>query len=186
MTRTDGRAAEQTIGLPSGLVQLRPHDPVWLDLFEQERRSLVEKIGQHVLQIEQVGSTSIPGLPAKPIIDIAVAVESFEDSAVCIEPLAELGYRYRGELGIPRRHFFSKGDPRTHHLHMLEIGSAEWRNHLLFRDYLRAHPGTARAYAVLKQDLAGRFADNREAYTEGKSEFIRGILSLADVWMQAG
>jgi GrpB-like predicted nucleotidyltransferase (UPF0157 family) len=69
---------------------------------------------------------------------------------------------------------------------MLEIGSAEWRNHLLFRDYLRAHPGTARAYAVLKQDLAGRFADNREAYTEGKSEFIRGILSLADVWMQAG
>lgn len=182
----DGRTIDQIIGLAPGSVQLRPYDPAWSYLYELERQELMERIGPHALAIEHIGSTAIPGIPSKPILDIAIAVTSFEEADVCVEPLADISYEYKGESGVPKRRFFSKGNPRTHHLHILEIESAEWANHLLFRDYLRAHPGTASAYALLKLDLAGRFANDREAYTDGKIEFIHGILRLAEVWKHAG
>ena len=97
------------LGLARGTVALEPYDDRWPTLFRTEEAELQIAIGAYVLDIQHVGSTSILGIPAKPIIDIAVAVNNFEAAAVCIAPLAALGYLYRGEAGIPRRHYFPKG-----------------------------------------------------------------------------
>ena len=167
------------LGLARGTVALYPYSDEWPALFRAEAAQLQAAIGTHVLDIQHVGSTSIPGLPAKPILDIGVAVENFEAATVCIQPLEALGYRYRGEMGIPRRHYFVKGDPVTHHLHMNEISSADWQQQIAFRDYLRHHPEQVDAYARLKARLADQFPDARLAYTESKSGFIAGILQKA-------
>ncbi len=133
-----------------------------------------------VLDVQHIGSTSIPGMPAKPILDIGVAVANFEEAVRCIPLMEQLGYSYKGENGIPRRHYFVKGEPRTHHLHMLEAASEEWKNHLLFRDYLRGNAEAARAYANLKRQLAASFAADREAYQTGKERFINAVLRQAN------
>jgi GrpB-like predicted nucleotidyltransferase (UPF0157 family) len=167
------------LGLESGVVRLSPYQPTWQRLFEEEKEQLQQAVGRYVLDIQHVGSTSIPGLAAKPILDIAVAVHNFEAATVCIGPIERLGYAYRGEFGIPRRHYFTKGEPRTHHLHMNEIDSVDYENQILFRDYLIGHPDVAQAYAELKLDLARRFAAGRDAYLAGKAPFIEHILALA-------
>ena len=124
------------LGLPSGQIQLSPYEPGWQILFLEERDRLQASIGEYILDIQHIGSTSIPGMPAKPILDIGIAVTNFEEAVRCIPPMEKLGYRYKGENGIPRRHYFVKGDPRTFHVHMVEIESEGWRSNLLFRDYL--------------------------------------------------
>ena len=116
---------------------------------------------------------------AKPILDIGIAVAAFEEAVRCIPPMEKLGYTYKGENGIPRRHYFVKGAPRTHHVHMFEIESQEWRSHLLFRDYLIKNPATAGEYARLKQELAKQFATEGEAYQAGKDGFIKAVLHKA-------
>lgn len=167
------------IGLESGIVRLSPYREEWARLFAEEKRRLEKAVGQYVLDIQHVGSTSIPGLPAKQIIDIGVAVRNFEEAAVCIMPIEELGYEYVGENGIPRRHYFRKGDPRTHHLHMNEIGGPDWQNQILFRNYLRRHPEAREEYANLKMRLAQQYPTDRDAYLAGKDPFITRILQLA-------
>jgi GrpB-like predicted nucleotidyltransferase (UPF0157 family)/protein associated with RNAse G/E len=167
------------LGLARGTVALQPYRDEWPLLFQTEAALLQVAIGAHVLEIQHVGSTSIPGIPAKPILDIGVAVENFEAAVVCIQPLEALGYRYRGEAGIPRRHYFVKGDPTTHHLHMNEISSADWQQQIAFREYLRRYPETALANAQLKTQLASQFPTDRLAYTESKSGFIAGVLQKA-------
>lgn len=170
------------IGLEQGAVRLMSHQPVWAKLFEEEKARIEAGIGPYVLDIQHVGSTSIPGIPAKPIIDIGVAVRNFEEAAVCIDPLIALGYTYRGENGIPRRHYFRKGDEeetRTHHLHINEIDGPDWKNQILFRDYLRTHPETAERYAEIKRDLALQYPDDRLGYLYGKAPFIEKVLELA-------
>ncbi len=136
------RAPNRTdmIGLKSGTVELAPHAEEWHQLFAQEEARLRDAVGEHVTAIEHVGSTSICGISAKPIIDIAVGVRELADAEKCVRPLEEMGYEYRGENGIPGRYYFIKGEPRTHHLHMVELDSELWKNHLLFRDYLRRCP----------------------------------------------
>ncbi len=170
---------EAALGLPRGTVRIKTYSADWPRLFEAERARLQAAIGRYVLDIQHIGSTSVPGLAAKPILDIGVAVANFEEAAVCIEPLAALGYEYLGELGIPRRHYFVKGAPRTHHLHMNEITSDDWQRTIAFRDYLRRHPAAVQQYADLKQALAVRFPEDREAYLNAKSEFIARILRQA-------
>lgn len=167
------------LGLTSGQLRLSPYDPNWPLLFLAEKERLFASLGNDLLDVQHIGSTSIPGMPAKPILDIGVAVENFEEASRCISLLAHLNYTYKGENGIPRRHYFVKGEPRTHHLHMLEIASEEWKNHLLFRDYLRANSTSAQAYASLKQSLSIRFATDREAYQTGKENFIKAVLHKA-------
>lgn len=167
------------IGLLSGIVQLVPHQPEWATLFETEKQRLQTAIGSYILDIQHVGSTAIPHIPAKPIIDIAIAVKSFDEATVCIAPLEAIGYIYRGENGIPRRHYFRRGNPRTHHLHMLEIDSDDWQKHLLFRDYLIKHPAVAQQYATLKTELAHQYSDDRPHYTTAKMPFIQEVLLLA-------
>lgn len=167
------------LGLPSEEIQLSPYESGWQILFFEERDRLQANIGGYVLDIQHIGSTSIPGMLAKPILDIGIAVTNFEEAARCIPPMEKLGYTYKGENGIPRRHYFVKGDPRTHHVHMVEIESEEWRSNLLFRDYLIKNPETAREYARLKQELAKQFATEREAYQAGKDGFIKAVLYKA-------
>jgi len=168
------------IGLERGVVRLVPYDPGWVLLFEEEKARLSRALGEWALDIQHVGSTAIPGGVAKPIIDISIAVQSFEAGFACVKPMEELGYVYGGENGIPRRHYFVKCNPATtHHIHMFEIKSKNWHDHLLFRDIMRSHPEAVQAYTGLKLQLLEQFPTNREAYTEGKAEFIRGIIETA-------
>jgi GrpB-like predicted nucleotidyltransferase (UPF0157 family) len=167
------------IGLEKGMVRLVAYDPEWKRLFELERNSLQAVLGLTILDIKHMGSTSIPGMPAKPIIDIAIAVADFEGARVCIPLMEGLEYEYKGEFGIPTRHYFVKGDPRTFHVHMSEITSLEWQNTLLFRDYLCQHADLAAEYAELKTELALKYSQDRTAYLEGKTEFVHRVLQIA-------
>ncbi len=166
------------IGLEPGIVKLLSYEEQWQSLFEEEKKCLQAVVGNYVLDIQHVGSTSIPGMSAKPIIDIAIAVNNFEEATICIAPIEQLGYVYRGENGIPRRHYFRKGDPRTHHLHMCEVTSREWANQILFRDYLSQHPEKAEEYKSLKKKLAQQYDKDRESYLKEKAPFIEEILLL--------
>jgi GrpB-like predicted nucleotidyltransferase (UPF0157 family) len=152
---------------------------LWHRQFAEEEARVREAVGGHVVAIEHVGSTAICGIAAKPIIDIAAAVREAADAGRCVRPLEKIGYEYRGEGGIAGRYYFVKGEPRTHHLHMVELGSDFWRSHLTFRDYLRTHRGAAEEYERLKRELAVKHERDRGAYTEGKSMFIREVLKRA-------
>lgn len=168
------------LGLPDGIVKLTSFNPAWSESFVEEKERLDQAVGPQVVEIQHIGSTSIPGMPAKPILDIGIALVDFEAAKGCINPIMGLGYKYLGEYGIPCRHFFTRGSPRTHHIHMLEITSREWRLHLWFKSYLIEHPDYAREYAELKVDLAQKYKKDRDAYQEGKGDFIIRILELAE------
>lgn len=170
------------VGLERGAVELYEYDPGWQDLFEQEKKELLRAFPDRILEIEHIGSTSIPGMVAKPIIDMNVAVASLDDVADFIEKLPDLGYEYMPERRFNDRHFFPKGSRkrRTHHVNLVEITSVTgWADMLLFRDYLRSHCDAREAYTDLKQDLAGRYANDRDKYTKAKSEFVQKILEHA-------
>lgn len=162
-------------------VLLKPYDPQWPALYETARAEIASCIGPHILRIDHVGSTSIPGLSAKPTIDILVGVRNWNEARITIAPLADIGWGYVGEHGIPRRHYFRRGTVRgrrTHHLHMLETTHPEWNAMLAFRNYLRGHPDAAADYERLKLDLARRNLDG-PGYQEAKAPFIQGILERA-------
>lgn len=159
-------------------IRLLPYDPAWPACFEQERAALAEAIGEwSVGGIHHVGSTAVPGLEAKPIVDILVGVQGLEESRACFDPLARLDYVYAPYLP-EEMHWFCKPHPsrRTHHLHLVPAGSRRYADELEFRDRLRSDPEAATEYTELKRALASRFADDREAYTTGKSDFIRRVL----------
>ena len=162
-------------------VRIVPYDPSWPGLFNQERATLAQVLAPWLAgPIEHVGSTAVPGLVAKPVIDIMVAVESLAASRPAISVLPEVGYQY-----FPYRpdvmHWFCKPSAafRTHHLHLIPFGSRLWTERLVFRDYLRGHSATAAEYAELKRQLAVKFEFDREAYTDAKGEFIQRVLKLA-------
>jgi GrpB-like predicted nucleotidyltransferase (UPF0157 family) len=158
---------------------LVPYDPVWPDLFAAERERLLGLFAAAGLAVtlEHIGSTAIPGLAAKPILDILGGYP--EDASVndYIDVLATGGYVHRGEQGIPGREFFRRGNPRSYHLHLARIHGQFWRDHLDFRDRLRADDPLRDAYAALKYDLAARFPRDREAYIDAKGPFVKGILA---------
>ena len=167
------------------------YDPRWPALYTEERERIVAAIGSWVADIQHVGSTAVPGLAAKPIIDIMVAIQREDEMLCCITPLVKSGYECMGEYGIPGRIFFRKltdtpepgqmhaGVARTHHLHMFPAGHLDWDRHVAFRDYLRSHLDTLRDYETLKRDLASQFPTDMEAYTDAKTDFIRGIEKAA-------
>ena len=171
------------LGLERGAVRLVPYHPEWPALFARERDALRRALGGLPAEIEHVGSTAVPGLSAKPILDLLAGLPDgvADGAALALYRAAfeRAGYEYRGEYGIPGRHYFIKGEPRTHHLHVVGRASEFWRTHVLFRDQLRADAEVARAYDALKRELAERHAADREAYTEGKSEFIARVVRAA-------
>lgn len=167
------------LGLPGGTVEVADYSAEWPRLFEEEAERIRGAVGEWILAIEHVGGTSIPGMAAKPILDIAVGVDDFDEAGACVDPLVALGYEYRGEHGIPRRHYFVRGEPRTHHIHMVEVTSPGWHETLAFRDYLIGHPDEAREYATLKHRLAVEHPTDRLAYQAGKEQLIRRIVERA-------
>lgn len=164
------------LGLNRGELYLSPYRDEWPVLFEAEKKIIATAIGNLVNDIQHVGSTAIEGMPAKPILDIAIAVEGFETARVCIEPVVELGYTFRGENGIPRRHYFQKGEPCTHHVHMVKETSEEWTKLILFRDHLRSDRSVAEEYGRLKAALADSLTGDRKAYLAAKADFITRVI----------
>ena len=160
-------------------VELHPADPGWPAAFEAERAIILPLFAEPPLEIEHMGSTAVPGLPAKPVIDILVLVEDLQSGRAAIPALEQLGYSYWADNPDQTKLFLVKGLPpaprRTHHLHIY-TDRDEVRRRLLFRDHLRTHPDSCAAYLALKQDLVRRFSDDREAYTDAKSEFIDRIV----------
>jgi GrpB-like predicted nucleotidyltransferase (UPF0157 family) len=159
-------------------IQLATPDPTWPTQFEQERVTLDGAIGEWISGgIHHVGSTAVSGLEAKPIIDILAGVHDLETARACFGPLADLGYLYAPYLP-EKMHWFCRPHParRTHHLHLVPAGSQRYRDELAFRDRLRSDPQVAGRYASLKRELAEQHRDDRDAYTEAKSAFVRATL----------
>jgi GrpB-like predicted nucleotidyltransferase (UPF0157 family) len=169
------------MGLRSGQVSIQDYTEEWLEAFEQEHDRLVAACGPLALAVEHVGSTSVPGLCAKPVIDIAIGVTDLLTGKECVAALSALGYEYKGDAGIPGRHFFAKGSPehRTHYVHVEPLNGVLWRNHILFRDYLRCHPDEVVAYGQLKRALAGKFSEDRDGYALGKHGYIESVIKTA-------
>jgi GrpB-like predicted nucleotidyltransferase (UPF0157 family) len=147
----------------------------WPAIYERERQLITSMLGEALIGIEHVGSTSVPGLSAKPIIDLMLLVKRLEPGEFYAYPLKTLGYIYVEEAGSADRHFLKKGEQRTHHLHIVERGSYEHRRLVAFRDYLRVNPEVRKEYEALKKALALKFHDDRKAYTNAKTDFIRSI-----------
>jgi GrpB-like predicted nucleotidyltransferase (UPF0157 family) len=151
-------------------------------LFAAEAAQIQAVLGEGCVAVEHVGSTSIPGLAAKPVIDILAGVTALTAGEQAVPALEALGYEYRGENGIPGRLFFRKGPVqyrRTQHLHLVKTDHEQWIAMLSFRDYLRANLDEARRYEALKRSLAFQFREDRQAYTEGKAEYIYGVMQKA-------
>ena len=162
----------------SNLVEIVEHDPSWAARFEAERRKLAQIFDGRAISIEHIGSTSVPGLCAKPIVDILVGLRELELSEAEVEAMEGLGYEYLGEFGLPGRLYFRKGEPRTHHVHVVAHGGDHWDRHLAFRDTLRSNPEERRRYDELKRQLAEE-GHSREAYSELKTPFIREVEARA-------
>ena len=170
-----------TLGLESGVVRLVPYDSAWPQMFRDEAARIEKFLREHDVQLalEHMGSTAVPGLSAKPVLDILAARADTTPRDLAIGAIVAAGYVYRGESGIPGRDFFRRGDPRSYHIHLTTVDSTFWREHRAFRDYLREHAAAAAEYAQLKAALAQRFPNDRESYIEGKTEFVRCILAKA-------
>lgn len=162
-----------------------PYDPQWPALFEQTATTLRDSLGAVALRIDHIGSTAVPGLAAKPILDIQLSVADFAPLTAYRLPLEGLGYVFRADNPERTKRYFREapGQRRTH-LHVRQAGSWSEQLSLLFRDYLRAHPETAQDYAALKYHLAENFGDDREGYSTAKEPFIWETLRKADRWSQ--
>jgi GrpB-like predicted nucleotidyltransferase (UPF0157 family) len=176
----------QTPGITIG-----EYDPQWPVAFAAVRHVLAKALGTLALAIEHVGSTAIPGLAAKPILDLDVVIACREYLPDVIEALSLLGYFHQGDLGIVGREAFGRRSPDVprdgtgrawpaHHLYVCAHDSAELARHITFRDYLRKHPEAVEAYAKLKRRLAERFAHDHEEYAQHKTGFVEDVLRRAD------
>jgi GrpB-like predicted nucleotidyltransferase (UPF0157 family) len=185
------------------LITVVPYSSEWAESFRSERHRLLEAAGSFIDAIEHIGSTSVPGLDAKPIIDVMIGVteERLFDMAGeerapiygapvtaagsaehcrMVQAITALGYTYHGEHGISGRLFFQKAPVRDAHLHLVRREGEFWRINLLFRDYLRTHGDVAAEYAALKRELAERHRNEREAYTRAKAHFIESVIREAE------
>jgi GrpB-like predicted nucleotidyltransferase (UPF0157 family) len=162
-------------------IKIVPYDPSWPEQYEAEKVLLFNLIGEWVVGgIHHVGSTSVPGLSSKPVIDIMVGVKNLSDSKHLIQLLEQLDYCYF-PYKTEEMHWFCKPSPykRTHHLHIIEYDSPNWKKRLAFRDYLRSHPEAKAEYQDLKIKMADFYKDDREAYTESKASLINRIIEKA-------
>lgn len=159
------------------IVEVVPYNPAWPEMFAEASLKIKDALGENCITVHHIGSTSIPGIPAKPIIDMIPVVKDIcAVDGVATARMESLGYGARGELGMLFRRYFSN---HIHHVHVWEGGSDEITRNLLFRDYLRMHPDALRDYADLKLKLAKQFPNDRYSYTMSKDAFIRGIGSKA-------
>ena len=169
---------DDALGLERGRAIVVPYDPRWPALFEEMAAQIKRVAGDRILAVEHVGSTSIPGLAAKPILDILVSVPDFEKARELVPDLTSLGFEFRPHEEIPDRHYFCLliGTRRTHHLSLAHPDSNHYRVTIAFRDALRSDRKLAEAYETLKLDLARRYPRDRDRYIDGKTEFVLGVL----------
>ncbi len=159
-------------------IQMVPHNPEWRQAFRQEAEQIAAALDEDVVTVHHMGSTAIPGIYAKPVLDMLLVVRSVEALDEKQSEIEALGYEARGEYGIPGRRFYhrdnSQGD-RTHQIHAFKVGSPQIARHLAFRDYMIAHPKAAQEYSDLKRELAAKHPSDIEAYMDGKDAFIQEI-----------
>jgi GrpB-like predicted nucleotidyltransferase (UPF0157 family) len=168
-------------------IRIFEHDPAWAAQAQDELRRLREALGSVALRLEHVGSTAVPGLAAKPILDLQLSVAAIEPRGRYVAPLERLGYLFVPDPESPDFHCFAKpaGRPRSHHLHVCETGSEHEFRHLALRDYLRGHPDEAARYEALKREAVKRYPQDRLAYIEAKDEYVRGLEARAVKWARA-
>lgn len=164
------------LGLPKGEVFLTPWSKNWDKEFLLEKEKIQKKISKYILDVHHIGSTAIKYLSAKPIIDIAVEVKEFSDGECCASLLDSLGYSYKGTNILPERHYFSKGEPRTHQIHMYQSGNRYLIEQLKFRDYLRSNDDIRVEYELLKLNLSKINNNDKHKYANEKTDFIKSIL----------
>lgn len=166
-------------------IEIHSYDPSWPELFRELGRGLRDALGSVALRIDHIGSTSVRGLAAKPVIDIQISVAILEPAGSFRAPLERAGWTFRADNDDRTKRYFREapGQRRTH-IHVRRAGSWSEQGALLLRDFLRAHPEFAADYGALKRQLAARFGDHRADYTEAKAPFIWALLQRADVWAQ--
>ncbi|MBS0621894.1 MAG: GrpB family protein [Verrucomicrobia bacterium] len=155
------------------LIEVVPYDPKWPQLFASEALLIQQALGPNCISIHHIGSTAVPGLAAKPVIDIMPVVSSIEE--VNEAGMIAVGYEAKGEFGMPFRRYFQKGNPRTHHVHIFEQDNPEIERHLKFRNWMRTHEEDRNAYAKIKSDLAHQHPNDREAYCLAKEPFVSAM-----------
>ena len=176
----------EPLGLSRGIVSVVPYDAGWPTLFQAEVARLAAAVARSKLAplaFEHIGSTAVPGLAAKPILDLMAGCVPGADAELYINVLVAAGYQRRGGQGVPERELLVLGPEmfRTHHLNLVAIGGAFWRQHLVFRERLRVEPDLLVAYEALKRELAARHPADRVAYTAGKVAFISAVLRDAEL-----
>ncbi|MDQ8738696.1 GrpB family protein [Paenibacillus sp. LHD-38] len=164
------------LGLPKGEVYLIPWTNEWEKEFTKESRKIKSDLGELILAVHHVGSTAVKNLSAKPIIDIAIELTDFQLGKNCIQGLETLGYEYRGTDILPDRHYFSKGEPRTHQIHMFQTGSLYLKKQLAFRDYLLRNDEALDEYQTLKERLSKVHQTDKVTYSHAKTDFINSIM----------
>ncbi|MED5017359.1 GrpB family protein [Paenibacillus chibensis] len=163
-------------------VNIAEYNPEWAAEYEQEKTKITQALQDILLGMEHIGSTSVPGLGAKPIIDMMAGIRDLEElKPFHIERLAEIGYEYVEHAHFPERRFFRRGQWRagTHHLHIYAFHGEHWNQQLLFRNYLLTHPDAVEEYLHLKKNMAELYPNDRAKYTEAKAPFIQSILQEA-------
>jgi GrpB-like predicted nucleotidyltransferase (UPF0157 family) len=166
-------------------VEVVPHNPRWRDAFEAEAKHVAAALGENVVAIHHIGSTAIPDVCAKPVVDLLVEVRDVTEVDGRSSAMESLGYEVMGEYGIAGRRYFRKDSRegiRTHNIHAFEAGSAEVERHLAFRDYMIAHPGDAQRYSELKRRLAEEHPQSMDGYMDGKDGFIKEMDRRAARW----
>lgn len=166
-------------------VEVVPHDPHWRDAFEAEAKQFAAALGDNVVAVHHIGSTAIPNIYAKPVVDLLVEVRDITAVDERSTAMYSLGYEVMGEYGIRGRRYFRKDDragTRTHQIHTFAAGSAQVERHLAFRDYMIAHPEDARRYSELKRKLAEEHPQSMDDYMDGKDGFIKEIDRRAARW----
>jgi GrpB-like predicted nucleotidyltransferase (UPF0157 family) len=168
-------------------IRIVDHDPAWAGLAREELGRVADALGDAAVRLEHVGSTSVPGLGAKPIIDMQVSVVDIERMEDYVGPLEALGYLFAPDPAFPDYHYFAKPHerPRSHHLHVCQHGSNQELRHLAVRDYLCAHPAQAASYEALKRELVARHPNDRLAYVAGKDAFMADLEARAVAWATA-
>ncbi len=166
-------------------IEVVPYDQRWEKFFAVSERELRVALAPFVVEIEHIGSTAVPGLAAKPVIDIQVSVPDVDDEAAYRAPIERIGLPMRSREPGHRYFRTPKGALQRIQVHVCPFGGTWERDHLLFRDYLRAHPQVAATYGSLKRALAARYGQDRLAYTEGKTPFIRAAVARAEDWARA-
>jgi GrpB-like predicted nucleotidyltransferase (UPF0157 family) len=164
------------LGLPKGKVFLVAWDEEWEKEFSIEKDKILKLIENYIISCHHIGSTAVKGLSSKPIIDIAIELKHYEDGFSCIDNLLTIGYKHRIIPELPDRHYFSKGEPRTHQIHMYQVGSIYFKKQIIFRDCLIENVEIRNEYHRIKKKYATEHSTDKLTYADAKTEFINGVL----------